>query len=171
MAEFTDLVTFKGNPVTLTGSEVNVGDKAPVVHVRTGLADQRALSDALGKVVVLSLAPSVDTGVCATQLRTFNEKATKLSDDVEVWFVTRDVVFALNRFCGAEGIKNVNVYSDSVEREVGEKFGVVMKEFGLLARSVFVINREGEIVYKEIVPEMTDEPKYDAALRAVAAAL
>lgn len=171
MAEFTGLVTFKGNPLTLTGSEVEVGDRAPDVKVRTGLAETRTLSDAAGKVVVLSLAPSVDTGVCATQLRTFNERATSLSDDVEIWFVTRDVVFALKRFCGAEGIDNVFTYSDAVEREVGEKFGVTMKEFGLLARSVFVIDRDQKVIYKEIVPEMTEEPDYEAALGAVEGAL
>jgi thiol peroxidase len=170
MAEFEGLVTLKGNPVTLVGSEVNVGDKAPDVTVRTGLADTRKLSDASDKVVVLSLAPSVDTGVCATQLRTFNERATDLGDDVEIWFVTRDVIFALDRFCGGEDIENVHAYSDSVEREVGEKFGVTMKEFGLLARSVFVIGKDGKVAYKEIVPEMTDEPDYDAALEAVQSA-
>lgn len=171
MEEQKGLVTFKGDPITLSGTPPNVGDQAPDVTVRTGFTETRSLSDAQGKVVVLTLAPSVDTGVCATQLRTFNQKATELSDDVEIWYVTRDLVFALGRFCGDEGIENVHTYSDAVERDVGEKFGVTMKELGLLARSVFVIDRQGNIAYKEIVPEMVDEPNYDEALKAVKQAL
>lgn len=171
MAEFKGLVTFKGNPITLVGDEVNVGDAAPDFSVRSGLTDSVSLSSAKGKVVVLSVAPSVDTGVCATQLRTFNEQATGLSDDVEVWYITRDLVFALNRFCGAEGIERVTTLSDAVEREFGDRYGLVMKELGLLARSVLVIDRDGKIAYREIVPEMVDEPNYDAAVEAVNAAL
>lgn len=171
MAETTGLVTFKGNPITLVGTPVKVGDTAPEFSAHKGLLDRVSLSEAKGKVVIVTAAPSVDTGVCAKQLRAFNEQATALGDDVEVWYVTRDLVFALNRFCGAEGIERVRVLSDAVDRSFGAAWGLVMKELGLLARSTFVVNRDGVITYAEIVPEMIEEPNYDAAIAAAKAAL
>lgn len=171
MAERKGLVTFKGDGLTLVGDAVSVGDTAPDFSAEAGLMKPVKLSDAKGKVVVLTAAPSVDTGVCATQLRTFNEKAASLNEDVEIWFITRDLVFALGRFCGAEGIERVKTLSDAKEREFGERYGLVMKELGLLARSVTVVDRDGKIAYQEIVPEMVNEPDYDKALAAVKAAL
>ena len=171
MADTTGLVTFKGDPITLVGTPVKVGDKAPAFRAHKGLLDRVSLADGKGKVLVITGAPSVDTGVCAAQLRAFNERVTELGGDVEVWYVTRDLVFALNRFCGAEGIERVKVLSDAVDREFGANWGLVMKELGLIARSTFVVNREGTITYAEIVPEMVDEPNYDAAIAAAKAAL
>lgn len=171
MAETTGLVTFKGNPITLVGTPVKVGDKAPAFQVSSGLLDSVQLADSKGKVIVITTAPSVDTGVCATQLRTFNKEVTDLGEDVEVWYITRDLIFALNRFCGAEGIERVKVFSDAKDRAFGEGWGLVMKEMGLLARGSFVVNREGVITYAEIVPEMVDEPNYEAALAAAQAAV
>ncbi|WP_426754979.1 thiol peroxidase [Myxococcus sp. Y35] len=167
MAEHKGIVTFKGQPLTLVGNEVKVGDAAPDFTAYKGLNDTLKLSDTKGSVVVLSVAPSIDTRVCAAQLRAFNKEATALGPDVKVWFVTLDLPFALGRFVGAEGIQNVTVVSDYKDREFGEKYGVFMKELGLLARSTFVLDREGKVVFREIVPEMTHEPDYDAALKAV----
>lgn len=171
MAETTGRVTFKGNPITLVGTPVKVGDKAPEFQVHKSLMDRTSLSEGKGKVLVITAAPSVDTGVCATQLRTFNQQLSALSEDVEIWFITRDLVFALSRFCGAEGIDRVKVFSDAVDREFGANWGLVMKELGLLARSAFVVDRNGVITYAEIVPEMINEPNYDAVIEAAKAAL
>lgn len=171
MAEFTGLVTFKGNPITLVGDAVEVGQQAPAFTAHKSLVEAVTLADFAGKVVVLSIAPSVDTGVCQQQLRAFNEQATGLGDDVVILYASRDLPFALGRFCGAEGIDNVVTLSDWKEREIGDKFGVYMKELGLLARSTFVIGKDGKVLYKEIVPEMIDEPSYDGAIAAVKAAL
>jgi thiol peroxidase len=171
MSELEGVVTFRGKPLTLVGEQVKAGDIAPDFTVFKGLNDAVRLSDTKGSVVVLSVAPSVDTRVCAIQLRTFNQQATELGPDVKVWFVTLDLPFALGRFTAAEGIQNVTVVSDYKDREFGQKYGVYMKELGLLARSTFVVGRDGKVVYREIVPEMTHEPDYDAALAAVRAAL
>lgn len=171
MAETTGLVTFKGSPLTLVGTPVKAGDTAPEFNVHSGLTERVSLSSGKGKVRVITSAPSVDTGVCATQLRTFNKEVTDLGEDVEVWYITRDLIFALNRFCGAEGIERVKVFSDANDREFGAAWGLVMKELGLLARAAFVVDRDGKITYAEIVPEMVEEPNYEAALAAAKAAL
>lgn len=172
MAERTGLVTFKGNPITLVGTPVNVGDKAPAFTVHKTLVERiQSAEEGKGKVLVITAAPSVDTGVCQKQLRAFNEQLSSLGDGVEIWYITRDLVFALSRFCGAEGIERVRTFSDAVDRSFGDSWGLVMKELGLLARSTFVVNRDGVVTYAEIVPEMIDEPNYDAAVAAAKAAL
>jgi thiol peroxidase len=171
MPEYKDAVRFKRQPVTLVGTEVKVGSEAPDFTAHQSLTDTRRLSEARGQVVVLTAAPSVDTQVCAAQLRAFNTQAASLGPDVQVWYITRDLPFALSRFCSAEGIERVVPLSDAKEREFGERYGVAIKELGLLARSTFVVDRQGKVVYREIVPELTQEPNYDAALLAVKAAL
>ena len=124
-----------------------------------------------GKILVLSVVPSLDTPVCATQTRTFNQRATQLGSDVTVLTVSMDLPFAQKRFCGAEGIERVVTASDYKHRAFGEAFGVLIKELGLLARAVFVLDRHGKVVHAEYVPEVTREPNYEAALAAVRAAL
>jgi len=122
-----------------------------------------------GKILVLSVVPSLDTPVCATQTRTFNQRATQLGQDVTVLTVSMDLPFAQKRFCGAEGIERVVTASDYKHRAFGAAFGVLIKELGLLARAVFVLDRQGQVVHAEYVPEVTHEPNYDAALAAVKA--
>lgn len=170
MAERTGLVTFKGNPITIVGDVPKVGAPAPDFTAQKSLMEAVSLSSFAGKTVVLSVAPSVDTGVCATQLRKFNEAATGLGDDVVVVYITLDLPFALARFCGAEGIRNVVTLSDYKARDFGAKYGVYMKELGLLARSAFVVDAKGTLVYEQICPEMTSEVDLDAVLAAVKAA-
>ena len=170
MAERNDLVTFKGNPLTLNNTPLKVGDSAPDFAVNVTLGKDVTLAESAGKVRILTGAPSIDTGVCQVQLRAFNERVAELGDDVEVWYITRDLPFALQRFCAADGIDNVKVLSDYKDHEFGQKFGVVMQEFALIARSTFVVDRSGTIVYAEVVPEMVDEPNYDAALAAASSA-
>ncbi|MFG0253343.1 MAG: thiol peroxidase [Phycisphaerales bacterium JB038] len=171
MSERPNAVTFKGNPMTLLGTEVKVGDQAPAFTVvGNDLAD--IAGDSLrGKVGVLSVAPSLDTPVCATQTRTFNKEASELSQDVTILSVSLDLPFALKRFCGAEGIDSVTTASDYKHHSFGEAFGVLLKELGLLTRAIFVVDREGKVTHVEYVAEVTDEPNYEAALGAVKAAL
>ena len=164
-------VKFKGNPMTLVGPEIKVGDQAPHFKVvGNDLADIDC-ETYHGKVRVLSVAPSIDTPVCATQTRTFNKEATGLSEDVVLLSISLDLPFALKRFCGAEGIDRAITASDYKYRSFGEAYGVYLRELGLLTRAVFVINREGKIVHAEYVPEVTSEPDYAEALKAVKASL
>jgi len=171
MAERSGAVTFKDNPVTLVGPEIKAGDKAPAFKlVGNDLADVDNGSYE-GKVLVVSVVPSLDTPVCATQTRTFNKEASALSGDVVILTASLDLPFAQKRFCGAEGIDRVVTASDYKYHSFGETFGVLIKELGLLARAVFVIDRGGKVVHAEYVAEVTHEPNYDAAMSAVKAAL
>lgn len=164
-----NMATFKGNAVTLAGKEVKVGDKAPKVDLVAGDLSLKSVGGASGKYQVINVVPSLDTGVCATQTRKFNEKAASLPN-TEVFVVSLDLPFAQGRFCSTEGIKNVVALSDFRNKEFGNAYGVILADSplqGLLTRAVFVVNPNGEIVHKEIVSEITTEPNYDAALNAV----
>ena len=125
------------------------------------------LADSKGKVRLISVVPSLDTGVCATQTRKFNEEAAALGDDVTILTVSVDLPFAQARWCGAEGIEAVQTVSDHRDLSFGEAYGVVIKELRLLARSVFVIDKDDKVVYVEYVSEVTDHPDYDKAIEAV----
>jgi len=171
MTKRSGVVTFKGKPMTLMGPEIRVGDEAPHFKlVGDDLADIECKSFH-GKVRVLSVAASIDTPVCATQTRTFNKEAVDLSEDVVVLSVSLDLPFALKRFCGAEGIERMITASDYKYHDFGEAYGVLISELGLLTRAVFVINRERKVIYAEYVPEITNEPDYASALKAVKTAL
>ncbi len=167
MIEREGVATFKGNPLTLLGPAMTPGTPSPHFTLTAGDLSDLSCEQYHGKVLVLSVVPSLDTPVCATQTRTFNERATNLSDDVVVLTVSLDLPFAQQRFCGAEGIARVITASDYKRRTFGPAFGVLIKELGLLARAVFVIDRAGQVVYVEYVPEVTSEPNYDAALEVV----
>ncbi len=161
-------VKFKGNPVTLGGPEVTVGQDAPdFTAVDTSLQPVR-LSDARGKVLVLSSVPSVDTPVCDTETRRFNQEAANL-DNVEIWTISMDLPFAQKRWCAAAGIDKVKVASDFRERSFGESYGVRIEDgplAGVNARAVFVVGRDGKIAHVEYVSDITSEPDYEAALNA-----
>jgi thiol peroxidase len=158
-------ITFKGNEMTLVGPEVKVGDSAPdFTAVNTALEPVK-LSDFKGQVVVITTVPSLDTGVCEAMTRKFNEEAAKL--DAKVLTISMDLPFAQKRFCGAHGIDAVTTLSDYKDHDFAEKYGLMIKELGLLARSVMVVNQEGKIVYQELVPEVTNEPDYEKAIEAV----
>lgn len=159
---------FKGNPVHLSGNLPSVGDKAPAFTVvGTDLADVNS-ADLVGKRVVLNIFPSVDTGVCANSEREFNKRATGLDNTVVV-SVSKDLPFALGRFCAAEGIENVTATS-SFRSSFSEDYGVRLLDSplaGVLARAVVVIDTDGTVLHTELVPEITTEPDYDAALAAL----
>ena len=160
-------VTFEGNPLTVLGNEVKVGDKAPDVELVANDLSGVKISDCVGKVVVITTVPSLDTPVCDTMTRKFNEEATKLSEDVVVCAVSTDLPFAQARWCGAAGVDNVQTLSDHRDVAFGKAYGILIDGLRLLARAVFVLDKEGVIRYAEVVPELTDEPDYAAALKAV----
>ena len=160
-------VNFKGSPVTLVGTHLQTGDKAPRFTVLDGDLQPVSLSQYKDKNLIISVFPSVDTSVCALQNIRFNKEASKLKGDVEILSISVDLPFAQNRFCAAEGIDNVHVYSDYRDLDFGMKYGFVIKELRLLARGVIVIDKKGIIRYIEYVPEIAQEPNYEAALKAV----
>jgi len=160
-------VTFKGNPLTLSGSRVKVGDTIPDVQLLANDLSEVKLSDYRGKICLICSVPSLDTSVCDTETRKFNEHAASLGDDVVVLTVSMDLPFAQARWCGAANIENVQTLSDHREAQFGNAFGLLVKELRLLARAVFVVDKTGVIRYIEIVNELTNEPNYEAALKAV----
>ncbi|WP_409270917.1 thiol peroxidase [Neobacillus sp. SCS-31] len=158
-------ITFKGNQVTLLGSEVKVGDKAPSFTVLANDLSEVTLEDSKGQVRLISVVPSLDTGVCDAQTRRFNEEASGLGN-VKVLTISVDLPFAQKRWCGANGIENVQTLSDHRDLSFGEAFGVAIKELRLLARAVFVVDSNGTVTYAEYVSEATNHPDYEAALEA-----
>jgi len=164
--ERSGVVTVKGNGVTLLGSEVKVGDRAPDFTVVDQGLKEACLRDFAGKVKIISVTPSLDTPVCDAQARRFNEEAGKLGDDVAVINISMDLPFAIGRFCTTAGIEKVQSFSDHRDASFGQNYGVLIKELRLHARSIFVLDRDDKVVYVEIVSEMTDSPDFDAALSA-----
>lgn len=155
--------------VNLEGNEINVGDKAPEVSaVGTDLSDVE-VGGAKDSVQLIITVPSLDTDTCATETRRFNDEVNNL-DICETTVISMDLPFASERFCSTEGIANLTVASDYIDKEVSKAYGVLMKDNklkGLSARAIFVVDRSGTVVYKEIVPVVTDEPDYEAALEAI----
>lgn len=165
--ERAGLVTMKGNPLTLLGNEVKAGDKAPdFAALDTDLSVVK-FSSFHGKVCILSSVQSLDTAVCDLESRRFNEEAGKLGEDVVVLIVSMDLPFAQKRWCGAGGVVNLKTLSDHRDASFGMAYGVLIKELRLLARAVFVVDREGTIRYVQLVKELTNEPDYDSVLKAV----
>jgi thiol peroxidase len=171
VGERTNVVKMKGNPLTLIGDEIKVGDPAPDFEVLDGNLQPVRLSSFAGKVVVVTSVPSIDTPVCDMETRRFNEEAVKLGEDVVILAVSMDLPFAQKRWCAAAGVENVQVLSDYRDASFGNSFGVLIKELRLLARTVFVIDPEGTVRYVQYVEETTSEPDYDEALEAVASVL
>ncbi|WP_059103796.1 thiol peroxidase [Shouchella shacheensis] len=158
-------ITFKQNPVTLIGTPVQVGDTAPDFTVLANDLSEVSLADSKGRVRLISVVPSIDTGVCDQQTRKFNEEAATLGD-AKVLTISVDLPFAQKRWCGAVGIENVQTLSDHRDLSFGEAYGVAIKELRLLARSVFVVDAKNKIVHAEYVSEVTNHPDYEAALEA-----
>ncbi|MDQ1233469.1 thiol peroxidase [Paenibacillus sp. SORGH_AS306] len=165
--ERTGVATFKGNPITLIGPELKVGDQAPDFNLSKNLLEQSTLSDYAGKVKLISVVPSLDTGVCDAQTRRFNEAASELGDDVIVLTISADLPFAQARWCGAAGVDRVITLSDYRDNSFGKAYGVLIKEFVIDMRSIFVIDQNDVIQYVEYLPEMAEHPDYDQAVEAV----
>ena len=163
MTERAAAITLKGNPMTLVGDELKVGDKAPDFKLKAIDMSDKTLADFAGKVKIISIVPSLDTPVCDTQTRKFNEEAGGL-DGVVVLTVSVDLPMAQKRWCGAAGVENVVCLSDYLDHSFGKAYGVRIKEVGLLARQVIVVDKNDTIQYVEIVPEVAQEPDYAPAL-------
>ncbi|MBH5318202.1 thiol peroxidase [Paenibacillus sp. GSMTC-2017] len=167
--ERTGVATLKGNPITLVGPELKVGDVAPDFKLNKSLTEIVSLQDYAGKVKLVSVVPSIDTGVCDAQTRRFNEAAAALGDNVIVLTVSVDTPFAQSRWCAAAGIDKVVMLSDYKENSFGESYGVLIKEFALDMRSIFVIDGANNIQYVEYLSEMTEHPNYEQAIEAAKA--
>jgi thioredoxin-dependent peroxiredoxin len=167
MVERKGAVTFQGNPLTLVGQELSVGDRLPEVELLANDLTPVTLSSYRGKVCIISSVPSLDTPVCDAETRRFNQEAGRLGPDVAVLTVSMDLPFAQKRWCGAAGIEWVRTLSDHRDARFGQAFGVLIKELRLLARAVFVIDREGRVGYVQLVKEIAQEPEYGPVLDAV----
>lgn len=156
-----------GNDITLIGPKLSAGDSAPDFTVLDNDLIPKGLADFEGKVKLISVVPSLDTGVCAVQTRKFNEAASDFGEDVVILTISMDLPFAQKRWCGAEGIDRVITLSDHKLASFGEAYGVLIKELRLLNRAVFIVDKDNNVAYVEIVEENHDHPDYEAALGAL----
>jgi len=162
-------ITFQGSPLHLVGDLPSVGQKAPDFTLLANDLTPRSLRDFAGTALVIAAVPSLDTPVCDTEIRRFNKEAAALSDKLRILAVSCDLPFAQARWCGAAGISAVQSFSDHRDASFGQNYGVLIKELRLLARAIFIIDAQGVLRYVQLVPEMTNEPDYDAALAAAKA--
>jgi thiol peroxidase len=169
MRERAGAVALRGNPVTLIGPELKPGQEAPDFTAVDGDLKTVKLSDAKGKVIILSSVPSLDTPVCDKETRRFNEEASQLGEGIEVWTISMDLPFAQKRWCGAAGVSRVKTLSDFRDRSFGPSYGVLIKDgplAGIHARAVFVVGKDGLLKHVEYVKDIASEPDYEAALNA-----
>ncbi len=165
--ERAGIITFKGNPMTLVGQAVGKGDKAPEFHVVDNGLQPVTLASSAGKIRLITVVPSLDTPVCDSMTRQFNQDAANLPDNVVVYTISLDLPFAQKRWCGNAGIERVKTLSDYQDRTFSLAYGLLIKELKLTARAVLVIDASDNVRYLEIVKEVTAEPDYTAALEAV----
>ena len=167
MQEQENAITMKGNPLTLLGAPVQVGQPAPDFTVAANDLSPAKLSDYKGKTIVIASVPSLDTSVCDTETRKFNERAADLGDEVVILTISMDLPFAQKRWCGAAGVDQVVTLSDYQQADFGIKYGLLIKDLRLLARAVVVVDKTGVIRYVQVVPEVAQEPDYEAVLKVV----
>ena len=165
MSKTNENITLKGNPVTLSGDAVAEGSVVPDFQLTGNDLSDLSINSFQDKVVIISTLPSLDTPVCSIETKRFNEEVQSLSD-VVVLAVSRDLPFTQKRWCGAEGVEDVVTASDHKHRTFGKAFGVDIEDVGILARAVFVVGKDGKVAHVEYVPEIADEPNYDAAIEA-----
>jgi thiol peroxidase len=167
MAERAGIVTIHGNPLTLVGEEVKVGATAPDAELVDNDLKPVKLSSYRGKTLVVAAVPSLDTPVCDLETRRFNDEAGHLGGDIQMLTISMDLPFAQKRWCGAAGVERLTTLSDHREAAFGQAYGVLIKELRLLARSVFIIDREGKLQYAQLVKEVSNEPNYEEVLQAL----
>ena len=167
MQERSGVITFQGDPLTLAGTEVKVGDSAPDVEMLGNDLSPVKLSSFKEKVCIISVVASLDTSVCDMQTRKFNEVAGNLGDNVVILTISMDLPFAQARWCGAAGVYKVVTLSDYRDAAFGEAYGVLIKELRLLARAIFVVDKDGTVQYIQLVKEVSEEPDYEDVLGAV----
>ena len=163
MEKRTGVITFAGNPMTLVGKEIKVGDVAPQFTALKNDLTPFSLEELKGKVVLISVVPSVDTGICELRTIRFNQEANQL-DNVAIITVSVDLPFAIGRFCGAKGIDKAITLSDHRDLSFGTNYGFVVEELRLLARGIVVIDTKGIVQHVEYVPEIASHPDYEKAL-------
>ncbi|SET55719.1 thiol peroxidase [Thalassotalea agarivorans] len=168
-SETTGVVHVGNKSVTLLGNQQDVGDKAPDFKVIDDSFNAKTLQDYKGKILLISAVPSLDTGVCSMQTKRFNDEVSKFNERVVMLSISTDLPFAQKRFCKTEKIEHIKVLSDSVWRDFGMQYGLLIKDMGLLARAIFIIDSDGTIAYKEVVSELSNHPDYSAALSTLAA--
>jgi len=166
MKERSGIATIEGKPLTLVGEEVKLGNKAPDFTVLDNDLSPVNFATYRGKICIISSVPSLDTPVCDTETRRFNQEAGRLGSDVVILTISMDLPFAQKRWCGAAGVDKVQTLSDHREASFGTAYGLLIKELRLLARAIFVVDREGIIQYIQLVKELTKEPDYEAVLNA-----
>lgn len=154
-----------GQQIVLLGDELKVGQQAPDFKVVDNSFKPVRLSDFQGKTLMLSIVPSIDTGICSLQTKRFNEEVAKLPDSVQLLTISTDLPFAQKRFCEQEQVNNMAVLSDAVWRDFGSSYGLLIKDMGLLTRAIIIINQQGKVAYLQLVPELAQEPDYDTALK------
>jgi len=167
MPEVANAVTMKGDPVTLIGNDVKIGDSAPDCTLTANDLSDFQLSSLKGKKVILSVVPSLDTAVCDLQTKRFNQEAANLGSEVAIITISMDLPFAQKRWCGATGSDQIQTVSDHRDAAFGEAYGVLVKGLRILTRAIFVVDAEGVLQYKQIVGEITNEPNYEEVLEAV----
>lgn len=167
MKKRDNIVTMKGNPMTLLGTEITPGMTAPDFTVVDNGLGPVTLSDFKGKVVVLSAVPSLDTPTCDMETRRFNQEAQALGDKVKILTVSMDLPFAQKRWCGNAGVENVQTVSDYQTASFGQAYGVLIDGLRLLTRAIFVVDAQGKVAYVQVVPEISSEPDYAAVIEAV----
>ena len=164
LTETTNLVMAGNKYVTLLGNQIKVGDKAPDFKVVTESFSPVTLSEFKGKSVLISVVPSLDTGVCSIQTKRFNDEVENLPKDVVMLTISNDLPFAQKRFCKTEKVDHIRVLSDSVWRDFGHNYGLLIKDMGLLTRAIIIIDTEGKLAYKELVANISQHPDYETAL-------
>jgi len=169
LQQTTDLVKANNKFVTLLGTQIDVGQKAPNFKVVNESFAPVMLNDFSGKNVLISVVPSLDTGVCSLQTKRFNEEVVNLPEDIVMLTISNDLPFAQKRFCKTENIDKLQVLSDSVWRDFGIKYGLLIKDMGLLTRAIFIIDSSGKVAYKEIVANISKHPNYELALSTIKA--
>ncbi len=165
MTERQGIVTIHGNPLTLVGDDVKVGTPAPDAELLDNGLNPVKLSSYRGKILVVVSVPSLDTPVCDIETRRFNDEAANLGADIQLITVSMDLPFAQKRWCGAAGVTNLQTLSDHRQADFGTTYGVLIKELRLLARAIFILDREGTVQYVQLVPEVTNEPNYEEVLQ------
>ena len=167
MKERTGIIAMRGNPLTLVGEEVKVGNPAPNFIVLDNNLSLVKFSSYRGKICIISSVPSLDTPVCDIETRKFNEEAGRLGEDVVILTISMDLPFAQKRWCAAAGVNRVQTLSDHRDASFGTSYGVLIKELRLLARAVFLVDRKGILQYVQLVKEISKEPDYEEVLNAL----
>lgn len=158
-------ITFKGNTLSLSGQKVTLGQKAPDFKTIDKNLSQKTLADFQGKIKLIAAVPSLDTPVCDTEIKRFNDEAAALSGDISIIFISMDLPFAQKRFCQEFSIKKIQTLSDHRDADFGSNYGVLIKELRLLARAIFIIDKNDIIRYVELVKKLENPPNYEEALK------